>query len=461
MSANNESAWRVGGNLGIIRPSEMYPPFEPVVSPSTGLSFYGQYNDYYREGGLEKEGSSFSRGIDANAWYAVKSPLPLEISLRSNQHQWRLSLLEELSEQVMEVSHNTWQTTLFSRIAVKPFYLGTGMRANSGSETEPIASLTLDLDKHGALGILWQRKFLEPSTDVDWHEEKVGLRLEAFREELTGWLRTPEFGGISGEVLLGRHIWIRKIGNTVPTVLKPWGDENQHHAFIKYNYNNWDLLSGIRGKEYDLQAYGIQGDIPFSKITACKFNVDSWFISIHDRLDETDDLIMEYEQFRFEGSGRGHLEFWPFTSGLVDLLGSRRYFRASTNGELNRYHIGWNHNPKKGWSRALGINMLDLNLDGVTTHWRPAFLVFGVEDLQKHRLPVYRVLSGMITLSVGYSKQSWKISYTADQLIPLKIWRYGISEEGVYPEKPTETKARKYGGGFHMLYLSKLINLNS
>jgi hypothetical protein len=200
----------------------------------------------------------------------------------------------------------------------------------------------------------------------------------------------------------------------------------------------------------------MKGDYRYAKATACRLTTQGLFASIGRRLSGRGSrLLAEVERLDWVGYGRGHVEFWPFTSGLLDLLGLRRYFVANTEGRLWRVHVGGAGPIGGRWNYAGGINLMDLWPSADVRHWRPVFLGFGVEDERFHKLGVSRVTAGMISASIGYSLSYWQVEYSLSQIVPLRVRQHDEPDSPDPSGSPRQDAGgiRGTGGGFHRLAL--------
>jgi len=446
------NGWETGGDLTSIRPHTLSLPAAGEQLYRGGISITGTYSDYYRVGGLENRKASFGRSAHSAAFLTGNQPFVWELRSRSTQHLWRISALNEQYDQVMTAGCDYLTTTLEGKAVFDPVIFSTGITVSPQHPPDPCFAAWVDFERFGAIGFQWRRQHVKVDADLNKSNDLNHLVLFGLREGMVGWMKSPEAGPISAELILQQDKWVRySTGNCMPT-LEPWGEQIGYHGFLTLDAGNWKGRLGLRGQEFDLMAYGVMEPFNYAKITAFRLDINSFFAAVeHYSSDREERLLTEIEWLEWEGYGRGHVEFWPFTTGLIDLLGLRRYFIAMTSGHLYRLHVGGRRRLTDSFSFAGGFNLMDVYPEAEVRHWRPAFLVFGVADEQHHELDIRRILAGMIHLSVKYRYASGTVGYSFAQGIPIKVWRREVVVEEPPPVVEPVEKAKGYGGGFHRI----------
>jgi hypothetical protein len=450
-------SWAMGGDLGMIRPPELTLPPGAGTGYRWGVSLSGMYSDYYRSGGMGEADASFKQGFSGGAFVRGSSQATMwDLRAHTGDRRWRINLVEERHDLVLGAGCSNWASAIEGKIAPGPLVLSAGLRADPDNEYEPVIAAGADFGRSGALGVTWTRRNLCPEIEMQWRGLPAGVLLTGLREELAGWMKSPALGPLHAELSLNRHRWLGRADRSLDVTLEPTGNETGYHGFISIVSGRWTGFAGARGQELDLMAYGMQGDYPYAKITECRLRSDALFASVRFRSPGRRSRYMaELERLNWSGRGRGHLEFWPFTSGFVDLLGLRRYFIATTRGHIWRLHLGGSGALGDRWRYTAGLNLLDVHPSAGTRHWRPAFLVFGVEDERRYDLGIKRLLAGILSLSMRYRMGHWEMEYSLSQVVPLAVKRHGQEEAGGSPEDPLSAGegSTGYGGGFHRLGL--------
>jgi hypothetical protein len=455
LSANGGS-WALGGELDEIRPIQLTPPIGGSDSPRWGFSLSGIYFDYFRKGGLEGREALFRRNVGGSAFARGKGKTAWDAGISSGERRWQVGLVEDRHDLELDAACSNWVTSIESRVALKSFVLAAGLATSPGNPLEPTFAAGADLKQYGAFGAIWTRRQLCPDVDVSWKGEHGHITLDGRRQGFTGWMRSPQLGPLRAEVILRSIQWLSMSGLSLDTTLEPTGDESAYHGFLSVHSNRWGGAVGIRGMDLDLMAYGMKGEFDYAKVTACRLATKGIFASAdYHRPGSGHRFLAEVERLEWEGYGRGHLEFWPFTEGFVDLLGLRRYFVARTEGRIWRLHLGGAGPVAERWQYAAGINLMDVQPSADLRHWRPAFIVFGVADEKSHRIDVREILAGVVSLTAKYRMKRWEMEYSLSQIVPLSVKRYAGSDAQEPPAGSAESGGdpRGYGGGFHRVNL--------
>ena len=452
--AADDTSFGVGGDLGEIRPLDLRQSVEGQIPSVRSISLSGMYSDYYRPGGLEATGASFGRNFRGSGFLSGDSPFRWDVLIRSGQHRWQISHSEKHDNQLVNIYDDHWNTSLKGRVMTGPLVGVLAIRATAHGSYEPLCGLGVDFRQMGAAGIVWKRRHWQPGIDLGWQDEEAHVRLYGRREEYEGWVATPRIGPVHAEVSLKRSNWLQISGEYAEATIEPWGTAVEYRGFLSWRTSQWTTLVGSRGWTSEFMAYGMKGPYPYAKFTAFDVQTDAAFVSVKRQFrTRRGHSIVELERMTWEGYGRGHVEFWPFTSGLVDLLGMRRYFKATTSGHLWRFHMGATRPLTRRWHGQAGINLIDVWPEGELSHWRPAFLLFGKSDEQVHHLDIRRFLGGVVSLSVRYRLPYCNITYSFAQVVPLKMQRMRSVGQKEHSE-PTSEKKREskfYGGGFHRM----------
>jgi hypothetical protein len=107
---------------------------------------------------------------------------------------------------------------------------------------------------------------------------------------------------------------------------------------------------------------------------------------------------MEFELAQAVLNARGEVESWPFTSGLVALLGVRRVGYATAAAQWSRWHAGLECHPRSWLGVSGGLNAYDIRPTGTLESWQPILFVLGRTDDRVDRLTIERAQLGAISL---------------------------------------------------------------
>jgi hypothetical protein len=445
-----DSTVDIGGALGYIRLMTTSSERNYAFTKG-GVQLQAGYADYHRTGDLESHGASFGRYTYGSGYVATSRPMTWSLRIANEQTFHKLFIPWDYNQQSLTISQRINAVSAQATTEWRGMRGFAGMRLPNDQKPEPSCGLGMRLRQFAEVEALWQASNEILSSSIVWQNQPAEVILNGWREGFAGWCALHPTCPLTGELRVARYDWIRRRAIHLDATLLPFGEEESYHGFIALNGRYGIARAGLRGINMTLSAYGYRGNDPFAKITQGDANVQAEFVSFEHASAAQNLWLAEVEHLSWKVATRGHLEFWPFTSGLVDLLGLRRYFITETRGELWRGHLAIRGNLGKCWSGAGSIHLLDARLNGTLQHWQPEFLAFGKADEQWHRLSVYRVLGGMASITLGYHSGHAHFTYTFHQIVPIKIWQNsrsdGMQNVGTQPIK----SQRVYGGALHQL----------
>jgi len=446
-----DSTADIGGSLGCIQPTN--GGFERIPASVRGsVQFAAAYDDYQRTGGLESSGASFSRYASGGGYIVAHRPTVWSVRVANERALSRLSIPSGHEQQSVTISQQTWLTSVEAMTEWRGVRGFAAVRLSDDNGPETSCGIGTKLGHIAEAEVLWQERSEVLESSIAWHDELALVRLKGRREGLIGWLALFPQRRLSGELRITRHNWARCTATNLDAILLPYGDEESYHGFIALRWMRGIARAGLRGSKIDMSAYGFKGDYPFAKITRGDVSLRGEFVSFEHASTPRRSWIAEIEHLSWKASARGHVEFWPFASGLLDLLGLRRYFIAETRGDLWRGHVAIRRSLGRRWSGAASVHIADAHLDGSLQHWRPEFLGFGKADEQWHTLRVYRVLGGLVSGTLGFHPGRAQILYSFYQVVPLRLWRHTPPMAAPPNSKLQEGKRSKaYGGALHLL----------
>jgi hypothetical protein len=153
---------------------------------------------------------------------------------------------------------------------------------------------------------------------------------------------------------------------------------------------------------------------------------------------------------------KGELEFWPFTSTIVDLLGLRR--RAIADAGVSAVSSGVRYRMERRGATGIefGIDLHNLWMDGILESWEPLILGLGkwnilTDELRYSSAQILDLgirgevaLTGRVALTVG-----------AAQLIPLAVQKRVRVAEAV-PAEPGAPEAEAEWGGLRWWFTIRI-----
>jgi hypothetical protein len=216
------------------------------------------------------------------------------------------------------------------------------------------------------------------------------------------------------------------------------------HDYRLYLYHRQDFLHS--------QAYVYDQSLSFGKVTRGDLFYSHLSASCQMPIIPRMPITASFGYFTVSGHLKGHLELWPFTPTLVDLLGLRRYFDGKANFLVRTAQIQMDHHPAPPLKLNYGLTVAQVIPRASFTDWRPLFLVFGKTDENYSEMDVMEAWIGGVSLGVEYTYRRWQASLLARQLFPIQVKRPG----GGGPAAPGP-RDRIYGGGFFTFSIRYLL----
>jgi hypothetical protein len=183
----------------------------------------------------------------------------------------------------------------------------------------------------------------------------------------------------------------------------------------------------------------------FGHLNYARLEGNSWMVGAEwPGRDRRGRWIADFESARAQLSGRAEIESWPFTSALVDLLGARRILRGRGEVGWEAWHIATERAAGRSLRLRAGAGWYDLRPQAGLDSWRPAFLVFGQEDLDRMALDVERLQVAEVALGGNLNAAGFELGVDVRQLVFGKSFQRarvpGIPESGgsVLPSPPPD-----------------------
>lgn len=150
------------------------------------------------------------------------------------------------------------------------------------------------------------------------------------------------------------------------------------------------------------------------------------------------------ERIHFTGELKGNIQSWPFGDQLIDLLGLRRNFNGQADIVLWQATIENDFMIGKSSFISPTLNLFRAFPDMNFKHWQPAFLVFGVTDLQNYVSDLKRVDFGKLNISAGKKWNRLVLSCDISQFFPIQIVKFGSTDESTpsFPSDPVQISSK-------------------
>lgn len=410
-----------------------------------------RFFDVYRTGAFQGRGASYQ--------YYQRLSYAHPLSFNSYSH---FRLIAESQKNVYQHSisnsefyaEDKWQSaTISMAMQTLPWCIvNTGVTIKK--ESPPLPSLKLAILSNVVdAAILWKKDQENFKTYSYVELNPVNIQLNT-HSETHGGSFTYSYRGWEGWGCYAKTMWFKKDSLPKTPEFQPNGYQQTFEGAVQYNFPLTYI--GINGfsRYGKTMAYGYQGEWDFSKLTRMDWHVNGVSVMGEKHLFNGYLLEGSLSYSHWSGYLRGHLEFWPFTSGLIDLLGSRRYFIAHTQGKLFQYQLSVHTQSKSNpfWSNQISTIFLDGYPKGLLNHWKPVFLVFGKDDEQFVPLTIERAQFLKLSNEYRRSYSSMEVNISISQLIPIRTTHTQPQQVSEEPASPTQKK-KVYGGGELMISL--------
>lgn len=187
----------------------------------------------------------------------------------------------------------------------------------------------------------------------------------------------------------------------------------------------------------------------FGKITSLELSEEGIFGRLSFEKKNKRFFSSEIEVLKMSGEGKGHVETWPFTPTLVDLLGQRLYFRLNGDAKVLRWGMEYYGSELHFlFSRIrISIDYLCILPSLKTATWNPVFLVFGIRNLKESYLEYQRIDGLFIKLGFDYALKNLSLGYNFFQFLPIHTKTRRIDNEKPSEHAPANVLKKSTGGG--------------
>jgi hypothetical protein len=162
------------------------------------------------------------------------------------------------------------------------------------------------------------------------------------------------------------------------------------------------------------------GGVMFGQMASAGGEAERWLVDVSPpHLPKGFGLEMEHARVTAEAAG--HVESWPFTEPLVDLLGIRRNFRAALNLSVWRLGVRTKAALPGRMALAMAGDIYRLYPDWQFADWMPGYLVFGIADLSRYHDRYDRVDFGRIRLRAVKPVGRLRLGCEVVQFFPIEV----------------------------------------
>ncbi len=422
-------------------------------SASVGFRSSLDYSDYFRSEAMETGDACFYRKLATHAYVQRNTPIRFRFDATLADRQQRVSILAGDHDQQSDFRANRQTAEVTATAQYRMIQLSYGGYWIDEEEPGSFIALRIDPVPQIALGFEAGLDYDRGRIAAEWQGESGTVDLLLRSDHTTCWGEVQPCSTISASGYWTQYHFRRDSLYTDDPSLQPWGDGAKYAARVEFAEQNWAVYTGTRGLAMDGMAYGFKGALAYAKLTTLKLTLDGLFAGAEwqPSLSRSTRWLFEVERSHWTGKLRGHAEIWPWTSGWIDLLGYRRYFIGETHGTFWRFNLGHTRKLHPQLQFSASLQAFDIYLEGEFTHWRPSWLIFGVEDLQMHEILLERQLAGLLGLSLTWTPGRWEVGYSVEQFFPVRAWyRDPTKQSGDGSKRPKGGPGdNEYGGGLH------------
>lgn len=192
----------------------------------------------------------------------------------------------------------------------------------------------------------------------------------------------------------------------------------------------------------------------FAKMTSMKIIKEGIFGGVSFDVKKKHIFSVEVEVIKISGEGKGHIETWPFTPTLEDLLGQRLYFRL--NGEAEVLRVGLEYHSPEFHLLSLrttgSVDYLSVRPSGKAVTWNPVFLVFGIKNLKEYFLKYQRIDGIFLRLGFGHRFKHLSLCFNFFQFVPVHTKTRKKDEETPNENAPANLVQKSTRGGTTYLF---------
>jgi hypothetical protein len=419
------------------------------------------FNDFYREqhGSLKRNISHFQQLTTIKTQIGIYNQKVL-VGVRYGISQKNLNY-DVTDSQSLRLHNGYREYQFFLSTAVFQDYLtiagGLGRKIlnrfdfnpwNVGVTFQPTKSISFSYHRYEDF-FRWEYNF-----HIDASSEQLLADEYSQLDEYRIWLSLiPEL--ILSAKMQNNYINKDRYADVPTTILIPTGTHYQRSISINvFPENRLALNLNYYNRNHDLIGYFYNSHQIFGKLTEQKDHSEYYQSEIIYRT-QSHHVGVNLGWAKGMVSTNGHVESWPFTPTMVDLLGLRYNFRSNLTYDLFRIGASYQYRGS-GWQLSFKSCFERISPRGGARSWEPDMLVFGVKNLNFYSLPT-KLWDGLY-LGLHLRKSFgtlFQLAYEFQQYVPIE---FNNSNQSDNSSKNNETIQKSvYGGGKHKVYF--IVNL--
>jgi hypothetical protein len=146
-------------------------------------------------------------------------------------------------------------------------------------------------------------------------------------------------------------------------------------------------------------------------------------------------ISCEYNYYRWEAYGVGHIESWPFTSLASTVFDNRMYYIIDGTVDIHQFE-GSTTVACGAWNIKPSFGLLYILPDASLKHWEPDFLVFGVKNAKDEPFSIQQCWLLRLGCEVDFSVFSVHVALQMEQYIPISVKDREKLKSAVGPTTP-------------------------
>jgi hypothetical protein len=167
-------------------------------------------------------------------------------------------------------------------------------------------------------------------------------------------------------------------------------------------------------------------------------------------------ISCEYNYYRWEEHGVGHIESWPFTPVASTVFDNRLYYIF--DGTIDVHQVEGITTVACGvWNIKPSFGLLYILPDVSLRHWEPDFLIFGVKNAKDEPFSIQQCWLLRLGCEVDFSVFSVRVALQMEQYIPISVKDREKLNSAVGPSTPAVSSTPSSTDGGRWIRLEILL----
>ena len=201
------------------------------------------------------------------------------------------------------------------------------------------------------------------------------------------------------------------------------------------------LLLRRSGLWLETTAHTYLAGMLFGKLKYLQGGLDAWMFAADYQLSAGTRLIADVEWSDLHGKTYGHIESWPFTSTVIDLLGVKQKFKAEITADWVRWHGGFTQEVGTG-SISGGFNWYDIRPKMEAMTWQRV-LAIGWHNVHEYELRGCRASLAALSLGFTWPYRNLRLDAGIQQFIFARTTGDLWEKVDLQPQEPQGLAAKR------------------